>query len=244
VGWLGRPFETDDAWPTIDRVRRKAGQLVRQAESREEASGLDALAPAAGVVVVRLRASPSALPAVTAIRSTLITSSLRTLEERGLIDHYFTLLAPEHTATLRGAIAGTWLPVDVAVAHYRACNGLGLSTMEQLEMGRRVGEKIQGTLLGTLVAVAKQAGVTPWTFLEKLDRLYDRLTVGGGIAVTRVAEKDALIEIYKVPLFETAYFAHAWRGVIQGICDLFCTRAYVKAGRFAGEKMTYVIAWA
>jgi hypothetical protein len=218
---------------------------VRQAEAREEASGVDAAAPAtSGVVVVRLRASPSALPAVTGIRSTLITSSLRTLEERGLLERYFGLLAPEHTATLRGAIAGTWLPVDVAIAHYKACNGLGLSTMEQLEMGRRVGDKIQGTLLGTLVTVAKQAGVTPWTFLDRFDRFYERLTLGGGIAVTRLADKDALIEIYKVPLFETPYFAHAWRGVIQGICDLFCTRAYVKAGRFAGEKMTYVIAWA
>ena len=111
-------------------------------------------------------------------------------------------------------------------------------------MGRRVGDKIQGTLMGTLVAVAKQAGVTPWTFLERFDRFYERLTLGGGIAVTRLADKDALIEIYKVPLFETPYFSHAWRGVIQGICDLFCTKAYVKAGRFVGEKMTYVIAWA
>jgi hypothetical protein len=181
---------------------------------------------------------------VTAIRSTLITSSLRTLEERGLLERYYSLLAPEHAATLRGAVAGTWLRVEVAIAHYRACDGLGLSTMEQVEMGRLVGDKIQGTLWGRLVTVAKQAGVTPWAVIERFDRFYERLTLGGGIAVTRLADKDALIDIYKVPLFETPYFAHAWRGVIQGICDLFCTRAYVKAGRLAGEKMTYTLAWA
>jgi hypothetical protein len=181
---------------------------------------------------------------VSRVRSTLITSSLRSLEEQRLLERYFSLLAKEHAGEIREAIAGVWLPIGVATAHYNACEALGMTTSEQLEMGRRVGEKIQGTLLGTLVTVAKQAGVNPWTFLERLDRLYERLVVGGGIAVSRLADKDAIVEIYKVPLFETAYFATAWRGVIQGICDLFCAKAYVKPGRLVSERMTYTISWA
>jgi hypothetical protein len=200
--------------------------------------------PGGPTLVVRLASAPAALPPVTRVRSTLITSSLRALEERKLTELYFKLLAKEHASEIRDAIAGVWLPVEVAIAHYRACDALGMTNSEQLEMGRRVGDKIQGTLLGTLVTVAKQAGVSPWTFLERLDRFYERLAVGGGVAVTRLADKDALVDLYKVPLFDIPYFSTAWRGVIQGICDLFCTKAFVKPGRQTAEKMTYSISWA
>jgi hypothetical protein len=224
-------------------VRRTVKQIRDAADEATEPSA-ESRSVSRTVVVVRLPSSPAALPPVTRVRSTLITSSLRALDERNLLERYFSLLAKEHAGEIRGAIAGVWLPVDVAVAHYQACDALGMTTSEQLEMGRRVGGKIQGTLLGTLVTVAKQAGVSPWTFLERFDRFYERLTIGGGIAVSRLADKDALIVIYKVPLFETTYFATAWRGVIQGICDLFCTKAYVKPGRLTGERMTYTISWA
>jgi hypothetical protein len=224
-------------------VRRTVEPIVHEnAERAAAAPGTNVRTPVR--VVVRLPTSPAALPQVTRIRSTLITSSLSTLEERQLLERYFGLLAKEHVAQIRGAIAGVWLPVEVAMAHYRACNALGLTASEQLEIGRRVGSKIQGTLLGTLVTVAKQTGVTPWIFLERFDRFYERLVIGGGLAVSRIADKDALVEVYKVPLFEAPYFATAWRGVIQGICDLFCTKAYVKAGSLVAEKMTYAISWA
>jgi hypothetical protein len=201
-----------------------------------------------GVLVVRLATSQADVPPVTHVRSTLITSSLRALGECELLDRYFGVLAHDVTDDIRGAIPGVWLPVNVAMAHYRACEALELSAAQQFEMGRRVGAKIQGTLLGTLVVVGKQAGMTPWVFLERLDRLYERLAVGGAVQVSRLAEKDALVEIYKAPVFETAYFLTAWQGVIEGICDLFCTRAFVKAnvraGRLAAEKTAYTISWA
>jgi hypothetical protein len=201
-----------------------------------------------GVPVVRLSTSAADLAPVTHVRSTLITSSLRALGECDLLGRYFGILAPDVVDDIKSAVPGVWLPVRLAIAHYRACEALELSSEEQLEMGRRVGAKIQGTILGTLVVVGKQAGMTPWVFLERLDRLYERLAVGGGVAVLRLAEKDALVEIYKAPVFETAYFLTAWQGVIEGICALFCTRAFVKAnvrpGRLAAEKTTYTISWA
>jgi hypothetical protein len=204
--------------------------------------------PERAVPIVRLPTSPAALPRVTHVRSTLITSSLRALGERDLLGRYFGVLAAEHSDEIREAIPGVWLRVELAMAHYRACEALEMSPAQQFEMGRLVGAKIQGTLVGTLVVVAKQAGMTPWIFLERLDRLYERLAVGGGVAVSRLAEKDARVEIHKAPVFETAYFLNAWSGVIEGLCDLFCTRAFVKAnvrpGRLAAEKMTYTISWA
>jgi hypothetical protein len=35
---------------------------------------------------------------------------------------------------------------DVQLAHYQACDALGLSTAEQVSIGQEVGNRIQGTL--------------------------------------------------------------------------------------------------
>jgi hypothetical protein len=201
-----------------------------------------AKAPEAVIPLPRAR---EALAPVTHIRSTLITSSLKTLGERNLLATYYERLGAQHRDTVRTAVAGAWLPVEVTMAHYRACDALGLASAEQLEIGRQVGAKIQSTLLGTLVSLTKEAGATPWVFLSKLDRLYDRLVLGGGIAVEKVAMKEAIVLVYNVPLFEVPYFATAWRGVIQGFCELFSTKTYVKRGQLSADmRMTYTISWA
>ena len=46
----------------------------------------------------------------------------------------------------------------------------------------------------------------------------------------RASPKDAVVEIHHVPVFAIPYFATAYRGVIQGMCELFCQKAYVKSG--------------
>jgi hypothetical protein len=210
-----------------------------------EPGGEVARPPGTRIAVVPLSMAPEALAPVTQVRSTLMTSSLKTLHERDLLETYFKRLAPAYHDTVRSSVAGVWLPVEVTLAHYRACDALGLAMTEQLEIGRQVGVKIQGTLLGTMANLTKQAGVTPWAFLSKLDRLYDRLVIGGGLAVEKIAMKEAVVHVYKVPLFDVPYFATAWRGVIQGLCELFCTKAYVKRGSLSpAMKMTYTISWA
>ncbi len=193
-----------------------------------------------------LPCAPGAVPPVTHVRSTLVTSSLQMLKERGMLEAYFTRLPAVHRETVRSTLAGTWLSLELAMAHYRACDALGYSPLEQVEIGRQVGAKIQGTMLGTLASLARQAGVTPWTFLGQWNRLNDRVVTGGGVAVSRLAPKEALVETYRVPLYQVPYFATAWRGVIQGLCELFCAKAYVKAGRLEelNGRMTYVVSWA
>jgi hypothetical protein len=229
--------------------------IRRYIGSRERAVNLEEIRPImtavartramqAAEIVVPLPVPPERLGPVTKVRSTLVTSSLKTMQERGTIDRYYELLPREYHAPVRDMIAGVWLPVEIAVAHYRACDGLGLTPSEQVEIGRLVGQKIQGTLLGTLVLVAKQAGATPWSYLTQLGRLYERLAVGGGIQVKRVAQKEALIDLYNVPVFDIPYFRAAWRGVNHGLCELFCAKAYVKSGAVTPTRIEYVISWA
>src|SRR3954470_3313458 len=74
----------------------------------------------------------------TQFRSTWLTSSLRALRERQLLDPYFAHLPRSLHETVRASVAGTWLPIDVALAHYEACDSLKLPLSEQLAMGREV----------------------------------------------------------------------------------------------------------
>jgi hypothetical protein len=81
---------------------------------------------------------PKPLETVTAIRSTLITSSLSSLRDRGLFARYDALQTSSHRQKILNAVAGEWLPLEVALAHYHACDALGLSEAEQFAIGKDV----------------------------------------------------------------------------------------------------------
>ena len=175
-----------------------------------------------------VRVTDRALPPVTHIRSTQIAASVLGLRAHGHFDRYLEkLAAPYHEAVLH-SVAGTWLPIEVGVAHYRAAETLGLSLEAQLEMGRGVAERIQSGLLGTLVRAAKSAGVTPWTGLEYVPKLWQRTMIGGGVSVYRLGPKEARVECHGAPeLAELAYFRTGFRGMFSSSGQLFANRIYV-----------------
>ena len=176
-------------------------------------------------LVVVPRRSP--LVPVTHVRSTLLASSLQTLRSHGSFDAYLALLPAPHHTTVLEAVIGSGIPLSVAIAHYTAADSLGLSVHQQFENGRVVAERIQNSLLGTLVRAAKGAGVTPWTGLAQFQRLWDRLLQGGSGAVYQLGPKEARVEAHGVPLVGIPYFRNAWRGMIAGSGALFCNKIFV-----------------
>ena len=180
-------------------------------------------------VFVPFRASPQRLGIATRVRTTLIVSSLQSLRKRGLHDRYLELLPTEHHGVMRSMIAGQWVPMRVAEAHYEACEALGLDRREVNAIGREVGDRIEGTFLATMVRMAGTVGATPWTALSYVDRLYDRIFAGGGGAgVYKLGPKDAEAHFVGVPVCRTAYFRIAMAGVFEVGAELFCTKAYAK----------------
>jgi hypothetical protein len=117
---------------------------------------------------------PGLIAPMRGVRSTLIQSSLNTLRERGHFDRYVTLLDLAYKDTILGSLAPEWLPIDVGLAHYQACEALQMSHAELLEMGEIVGNRIQGTFIGTLVRGARTMGLTPWVPLTQIGRLWQR----------------------------------------------------------------------
>lgn len=172
-------------------------------------------------------ALPERFEVIANVRSTLLIASVASITAAGYADAYFAALPTQFHATLRDAVAGVWMPVEVAMAHYSACSAIGLPREALARIGRTVGEKTQGTLLGTAVRMAREAGVTPWTVLPQFQRFWNRAYDGGGIAVYKLGPKEARLEVYKAPPLDTTYYRTALGGLAAGVIELFCTRAYV-----------------
>src|SRR6188768_2107811 len=148
---------------------------------------------------------PRPIETVDAVRSTLITSSLASLRNRGLFDRYSTLQRSPHRNTILSCVAGVWLDLAVGIEHYRACDALGLTSDEQVDIGKDVSQRIQETFMRTIVSAARGAGVTPWVLLKRSNSLQTRVNRRGGLRLTRVKAGVARGEIAQNPLLEIGY---------------------------------------
>jgi hypothetical protein len=160
-------------------------------------------------------------------RSTVMISTITTLREAGKFDDYMKLLDPAHRDALLQAVAGTWIPMNSVMAHYAACDALDFRHEQQFANGRAVFDKTRGTLLGTVVRMAKEAGVTPWTVLPYFQRFWERGYDGGGVAIWKTGPKEVRLEIVQVPMLDSTYYRNALRGLVTAVIELFCRKAYV-----------------
>ncbi len=144
-------------------------------------------------------------------------------------------------------VVASAIPLAVGIAHYETCDRLGLSLEAQKDIGSDVSRRIHETFLGVLVKMVKGVGVTPWTVLGKGNQLFGRIVKGGGLQVTKLGPKDALIEIARLPLLEIPYFRTAAQGIYQVAVGMFAERAHVRfvaaQSRVPGELTTLHVSW-
>lgn len=187
------------------------------------------------------------LEVASAVRSTLIASSLQSLKARGHWERYSELLPAEHHDTIVHCIAGEWFPLAVGFAHYETCDGLGLTIEQQREIGEDVSRRIHETFLGVVLKMAKGVGVTPWMIAPKGNQIHARVFRGGGIQVTKLGPKDVSIEVAKLPLLEIPYFRTAACGIYQSAIGMFAKRAHVRLipneSRSPGSLTTLHASW-
>jgi hypothetical protein len=180
------------------------------------------------------------------VRTTLLAASLMEIRSRGFADRYFELLEPEHHEAMHALVAGDWAPVALGMAHYGACDRLGLSVEEQFAIGHEVGARVQQSLLGTLLRLAKESGATPWTFFSNIEKLWVRMMRGSAIGVWETGPKDARVELHQCPLARYAYCRNGWRGIIAGMAEQVSRRVYVTEARDQSSDVRFVahVAWA
>jgi hypothetical protein len=162
----------------------------------------------------------------TDLRSTLLTTSLRSLKANGLLDAYLKLLPAEHHDALTNIVAGVWMPIEIGIAHYSAIDALGLTAAQIAVLGKDVGERVQGSILGLMVRTAKSSGLTPWAGLRNCPLFYERMFIGGAVSLVKLGPKEARIELVSNPLFGIPYFRHALRVIATTGIELFCEKAY------------------
>lgn len=170
-------------------------------------------------------ALPSAVQPVTHVRSTLIQSSLKQLKAHGRFDAYEQRLPQARRAEILDTLAPTWLAIEVAMAHYQACDELDLTTLELKRIGEAVGDRMGNMLIGALARAAKLTGITPWQFYGQLGRAWSRAFQGGCAGLTRVGPNESLIELRGLPLCRFAYFRHGCAGAFNAIANLAANRA-------------------
>jgi hypothetical protein len=185
-------------------------------------------------------------PEATHVRGTLLIASRRTLKRRGHLERCREKLSPADDMTIGSSIAGTWLPIELGVAHYRACDALELPEDEQRDLGAAVVHDLQRTFIGmALRAAGTGVGVSPLVGLRKFFSIYARSIQGGGGRMVRVGPKDVRVEFVGNPFAAIAYFRIAYRGFIQAGCEFFAQRVVVAELRshLSPTSVAYRIAW-
>jgi hypothetical protein len=179
---------------------------------------------------------------VSAVRGTLIASSILSLRAHGYYERYVDRLPDEHRDRVLTAIAAEWLGVDVAMAHYEACEALDLAAHVQRTIGEEVGDRAQKTFFGFLIRSAHTAGVTPWTAFGYVHRARERMYQGGDASVVKVGPKEARVTCVGLPFLRIPYFRHGFIGAQAAGLRLFTSKVYVREIVELGTETTLVTA--
>lgn len=164
------------------------------------------------------------------VRGTLLVSSLQALREFGYFERYLDNVPSDKRDAILFCVANSWLPLELAMAHYGACDAMDLSESELQGVGEAVSKRIMGTFLGTMLRSGRGvgAGPSPWIPLRQYGRICDRLLEGGRHRVSELGPKDALVESSGVPMFRYRYFRAATLGIMRGAAGMFARTCYAR----------------
>jgi hypothetical protein len=184
-------------------------------------------------------------PVVSKFRATWLASSLKAVRTRGFFDRYLENLPEQYRDIVLHAVAGEWLPVEVAVAHYAALDALALSEVEILAIGAEVNARFNSLFLQTVLRLAKGVGATPWTAFRQAQKMWDRTWVGGGYAIVKLGEREARGEVIGWPCARFRYTRVGMRGMVSSVTTLFCRRAWVQEipAQCTDTRLAYKINW-
>jgi hypothetical protein len=181
------------------------------------------------------------------VRGSLLASSLHTLRELGYYDRYLFQLPERYREPVLFALASSWLPLEVADAHYQACDDLELSDSEIVAIGEAVAKRIMGTFLGTLFRTGRGFGAapTPWLVLGQYHRVCERIIDGGKFTVFETGPKDAIVQTRGLSLFRSRYFRTATLGMFRGGVGMFAKSCIARElpERSSRDSLTVSLRW-
>lgn len=194
-----------------------------------------------------LAPAPSKIIPATELRGTILSTSLALVREEGLEARYWSTLDPELHTRIREISSISWVPVDLAVAHYHVLDTLFPLPSKQVENGRKSSERTQNIYLRTLFKLMQTSGqLDPAVALRKLPTIFGRMWNGGGAPTAfTTGPKDARVELLGYPICEAVYVRNAWQGMFEDGLSLTARRVYVRLDeRFhPPDGVAYNISW-
>ena len=159
------------------------------------------------------------------VRSTLIISGIQELRARGHFTRYVDVLSPEMREQILGLAAGMWVPIDLAVAHYTAIDGLGLDDSEIQSIGADVANRTWKHVHSPVVARAKRIGPRPWEALSHAHETIELNWRGSDARIFRESPNQALYEWAGQPCASIPYFVTSFGAFMGALVGLFAERA-------------------
>lgn len=156
----------------------------------------------------------------THVRSTLLQQSLRGVRNQGNFQRWEAYIDPLHRDTILDAIAPSWLPIDVGLAHYLACDRFGEDDATLEKIGEGVGAQLQSTLLGVASKIALSSVISQETINSCFLKLWPRLCKGGQMDIAYKG-KIVTIELRGAVLSKSRYFRGTYLGNVRAGSKLF-----------------------
>lgn len=182
---------------------------------------------------------------VTHVRGILIAGSRAGLKSLGLYEQYVAALSSLHRDALVYFVASSWLPLDVTLAHFAACDSLALTRAAYEEIGKSLSDRLTQTFFSGALRTARAVGVDGqmWWALSRTDRLIQRLYKGGRVTVHRRGPKDALIELAGFPFASSPYFRGVVSCEMKVMMSLLCRALVVRIEPSPANTLALALSW-
>jgi hypothetical protein len=150
------------------------------------------------------------------VRRMLVHSSIAELGAFGFYDRYCEIIDRGSLDHIRELIGPGWMPVELALEHYRACDALNLSDDALLDAGMRAGDKMGSALLvaGAQPQVESRDR-SPWPLLQAFARMGRRIYDGASAQYVKTGPNSLRIEYVGNPLFAFHYYRVAHCGFLR-----------------------------
>lgn len=164
----------------------------------------------------------------THVRGSVIVASQRALRTRNVWEAYQAAIEPQFRDELAIVLASTWVPMEVAVAHYRACESLHFDPEVIREIGRETGRIIYSATIAVVMKLSNQVGTTPLAILRNLDRFRVRTWQGSAFEVKQLGPKEAELLWFGQPCGSVPYFCEGFGAFLCGTFEPLCRTSYYR----------------
>jgi hypothetical protein len=185
---------------------------------------------------------------VTDVRGIVLQGALAQFKAAGHLDDYMRHYPAEHAATLTQALASSWVPVDVVVAHYDTLERMALSDAQISGAAEQLGASLFDQLFATIVRAIRTAGggAGIWFGFKQTDRIWSRLYNGGACRILQVGPKDALYTISGLPNVNGRASRLSQCGFLRGVMSIStkaCVIRVVPSRTSEHDTLTLSISW-